>query len=300
MLRLLSVRVLDDTDVEAALTPAEAVSAMRDAVIAAYRRELASPSRIQADGGDTTYVFTVGGRAGGPSGFRAYGLWPGGGDQIVAVWQPGGSLAGVVTGSALGAYRTGGLGGVAVDALAVPHASVCALIGAGAQAWAQVWAISAVRRLKEVRVVSRTAGTREALATRIRDTLGVPAHPMADPRAAVEGAEVVVTATTSRRPVLEPEWLAAGCHVTVVGAKFRDGSEVPATLVDIASVVVSDSPEQARAGGSWFSDHLPDHLGSVLTGDALGRTAPGDMTLYCSTGLAGSEIVLADRLLQGL
>ena len=292
------MRVLRDADVEAGLNPGEAVKAARGAVIAAYRRELAAPARIQADGGATTYVFTVGGQAGGPSGFRAYGLWPNGGDQIVAVWQPDGSLTGVVVGSALGAYRTGALGGVAVDALAAPDATVCALIGAGTQAWTQIWAISAIRPLTDVRVMCRTAATREVLAARISGVLGVHAQPVADPREAVAGADVVVTATTSGSPVIETEWLARGCHVTTVGPKSRDRSEVPSALADIASVVVSDSPEQALATGSWFSNRPPQHLGAVLTGDAPGRGARDDTTLYCSTGLAGSEIVLAERLMR--
>jgi ornithine cyclodeaminase len=235
--------VLRDADVESELSPGEAVKTARGAVIAAYRRELAAPARIQADAGDTTYVFTVGGRAGGPSGFRAYGLWPNGGDQIVAVWQPDGSLAGVVVGNALGAYRTGALGGVAVDALAAPDATVCMLIGAGAQTWTQIWAISAVRPLTDIRVMCRTAATREALAARITRDLGVRARPVAGPQEALAGAEVVVTATTSRSPVIETRWPARGCHVNAVGPKFRNGSGVPSALGDIASVVVSDSPE---------------------------------------------------------
>lgn len=83
-----------------------------------------------------------------------------------------------------------------------------------------------------------------------------------------------------------------------VGPKAASAHEAPPELADRANVVVSDSPEQASAHGKPFFVERPlIHLGAVLCGDVAGRGGDDEITLYCSTGLAGSEVVIASALL---
>ena len=120
-----------------------------------------------------------------------------------------------------------------------------------------------------------------------------------DARAATEGADVVILATRSEQPVIEGGWVAPGAHVNTVGPKAAGACETPPALADTAAVVVSDSPAQAAAYGEpFFTSRELTHLGAVLCGDAPGRTSEADITLYASTGLAGSEVVIASRLLS--
>jgi ornithine cyclodeaminase len=294
------MRVLDDAAVAARITPALAVAAARDAILAAHRGELIGPPRTVAPAGDTTLVFTVGGLVGGAAGFRVYGTrpWPRDSDQLVAVWGPDARIRGIVVGNTLGPLRTGALGAVALDLLAPQPLPILAMVGTGTQAWTQLWAATAVRSPATVLVTSRDPDRREAFAARARAELGLDAHATGSVREAVAQAQSVILATTSTTPVVEPEWLAGATSVTTVGPKTAAGAELP--LLDVlptAALVVSDSPAQMQAAGEPYGPDLQlVHLGALLAGE-MAPPAQG-LRVFCSAGLAGSEVVLADRLLS--
>ncbi len=93
----------------------------------------------------------------------------------------------------------------------------------------------------------------------------------------------------------------AGAHITTVGPKTAAAHETPDDLATRAAVLASDSPAQAAAYEEpFFTDREPTHLGGILCGELEGRTGDSDITLYASTGLAGSEIVTASALLDRL
>jgi alanine dehydrogenase len=291
---------LVDSDVRSRLGAAEAVQAMRRALVDAYRGVLSAPPRLHADLGERGLVFTAGGYADGPVGFRVYGLWPGDSDQAVLVWDHNGQLIGFVVGREIGARRTGALGGAAVDALAREDAAAVGIVGSGVQAWTQLWAIAAVRRPARVRVHSPTPEHRVAFARRAEAELGLSATACDTAEEAVADADVVVLATRSEQPVIQAAWIRRGTHVNTVGPKLASVHETPAELAEDAAVVVTDSPEQAAGyDAPFFTSRALTHLGAVVSGDAPGRTSDEDITLYCSTGLAGSEVVLAETLLAG-
>lgn len=244
-------------------------------------------------------MFTAGGYGDGPVGFRVYGLWSGDSDQVVLVWDGDGQLIGCVVGDELGARRTGALGGAAADALAREDAATVGIVGSGRQAWTQLWAIAAVRRLARVRIYSPTPDHRAAFTRRAEAELGLSATACDTAEEAVADADLVVLATRSEQPVIEAAWIRRGTHVNTVGPKLASAHETPAELAEAAAVVVTDSPEQAAAYDEpFFTDRALPHLGAVLAGDLPGRTGADDITLYCSTGLAGSEVVMAETLLS--
>ena len=290
--------MLTDHDVRARLSPEMAVGAARRALIDAYSGALSAPPRLHAEIGDLTLAFTVGGYREGPVGFRAYGTWPAESDQVVLVWGQDGRLQGLVVGWELGARRTGALGASAADVLARANAATVGLVGSGAQAWAQLWALTSVRTLGEVRVHSPTSEQRERFARRARQELRLAAGAVPSAQEAVADADIVILATRAQTPVIDACWIKDGAHVTTLGPKTVAGHETPPELAERAAVVVSDSPEQARAYGKpFFTDKPLIHLGAVLTGATPGREKDDEITLYCSTGLAGSEFVLAHELL---
>lgn len=292
------MKVLHDEHVRQ-MTPGVAVSAARRGLLEAHAGRLAAPPRLTGDAGSTDYVFTVGGLRDGESGFRAYRTGADAGDQLVAVWRRDGELAGVIVGTELGARRTGALGAVAVDVLARPRASELAMIGAGPQAWAQAWAITAVRSLSQVRVFSRDPVRRAEFARRVRDELAVPCSPARSAEQAVAGADIVVLATTSTRPVLDAAAVRPGTHLSTVGPKWADAHETPLDLLSRAAVVTCDSPRQAAGyARPFFTDPAAlTALGAVLAGDEPGRSEDDDITVHCSVGLAGTEVLLGAALL---
>ena len=177
---------------------------MRDALLAAYAGRLVAPPRAAAPLGGGRMVLTAGHLAGEWYGFRSYDTFGHPQSEQLVVLHDGrtGAVRAVAVGEELGSRRTGGLGGVAVDALARPDAATLGVIGSGGQAWTQVWAAAAVRPLREVTVHSRSAARREAFAARVRAELGVPARAVATAGAPSRDRDVVVLATTSPTPVL--------------------------------------------------------------------------------------------------
>jgi alanine dehydrogenase len=184
-----------------------------------------------------------------------------------------------------------------VDALR-RDATVVAVVGSGRQAWAQLWAITAVRSIAEVRLYSPTESHRGRFAARARSELGLEATSTAGARGAVDGADVVILATRSDEPVIDAAWVRPGAHVNTVGPKGVSACETPPELAAAAAIVVSDSPAHAAAYGEPFlTPRQLTHLGAVVCGDVAGRASDSDIILDASTGLAGSEVVIARRLL---
>lgn len=297
-------RLFSDDDVAATLDAPLTVDAMRDALLAAHQGRLIAPPRASASLGGGRMVLTAGHLTGEWYGFRSYDTFghPESGQLVVLHDAGTGAVRAIAVGEELGSRRTGGLGGVAVDALARPDAATLGVVGSGRQAWTQVWAAAAVRPLREVTVHSRSAANREAFAARVRAELGVPARAVGSATAAVAGRDIVVLATTSRTPVLDARDLAPGTHVNTVGFKQRHRAEFGIDLLDAADVLVTDSPAQAAAYDPPMLAVLPPYaerlrdLGAVLAGAVPGRTGADQLSVFCSTGLAGTEVFLLDRL----
>jgi alanine dehydrogenase len=287
--------VLDDEAIATRLDAAAAVDVMRRALVAAHRGELVSPPRAHAAG----VAFTVGRLVGRWYGYRSYNLDVGG-DQLVTVFtEPDGWLAGVAVGSLLGALRTGALGGAAADAMARADAGTAGVVGAGRQAWTQLWAVAAVRPLTDVAVFARDPRRAEAFAARAVAELGVPARPVPEAEAAVRDRDIVVLATSASEPVVSAAWLSPGTAVTTVGPKQVGRAEFGPDLPDRADLVVTDSPAQLDGYDppALLAGTDAVALGAVLVGDHPGRTSDEQVTLYASVGLAGTEPFLLAHLL---
>ncbi|HOQ19144.1 MAG TPA: alanine dehydrogenase [Methanothermobacter thermautotrophicus] len=197
--------------------------------------------------------------------------------------------------------RTGAAGGVSVKYLASRDASVLGIIGAGRQAWTQLMAISRVTDLEEVSVYCRTPSTREKFAARASSEYGIHVRAAAEPREAVEGMDIVVTATPSRSPVVRADWVSPGTHICAMGADAPGKQELDPLILKGARVFY-DSLEQAVHSGEINVpitegiigvDDLQGSLGDVMTGKIEGRTSPDDVTVFDSTGLSIQDITTA-------
>lgn len=309
---MVSVPILYDDDVLALAEMGELVALVENCLRARAAGRLVAPPRHTVAFGDRgKLVFTIGGvdrdESPGAAGFRVYETFAGAGRQraqLVAVWNgASGDLLGLIIGDALGAWRTGALGGVAVKHMARPGASACAVIGSGQQAETQLLAAAAVRPLACVRVYSRSAANRQAFADRLSSRLGCRIEAVGSTREAVADADIVLCATDSPEPVLETGWLAPGAHVTSVGPKLVDGHELPRDIGKRATFVATDSPEQMRAypkphflAGTPAEAAMRDLAEIVTAGEPRRRAA--DLSLYCSVGLAGTEVAIAEHLLR--
>jgi alanine dehydrogenase len=193
----------------------------------------------------------------------------------------------VMDGRLITEMRTAAVSAVATKALARRDASVLALIGSGVQARSHLEALRQVRELREVRVWSPRHA--DAFA---RD-FGARAARSAEE--AVRGADLIVTATTSRTPVLAGAWVSPGAHVNVVGATRPDWRELDDDLVRRAKLVVESREAAAReAGDVAAAGAISAEIGEVLRGAKPGRESDDEITLFKSVGVAVEDIASAD------
>jgi alanine dehydrogenase len=183
--------------------------------------------------------------------------------------------------------RTAAVSAVATKHLARPDASVLALIGSGVQARSHLKALRLVRGFHEVRVWSpRHAGD-------FAREFGVRAAASAEE--AVAGADVIVTATTSKTPVLRGEWLSPGAHINAVGAPRPDWRELDDAVLRRARLYV-DSREAAEkeSGDVRAAGQVVAELGEVAAGTKAGRRSADEVTVFKSLGLAVEDVASAD------
>ena len=219
--------------------------------------------------------------------------------------------------------RVGAAAGIGVDLLARAEADVLGLIGSGGMAQTYLEAIAEVRRLNSVRVYSSTPANRERFAAQARDTLGLDVRPVTSAREALEGASIVATATDSMTPTFDPAFVMSGAHVTCVTRRELSpellaradrivqlgtvsvpfGTSVPGMewkAGGIAAYVSGQPDEHARIPVS--KDHEMETFPTITDvhqGLVPGRTTPGEITLFVTTGTQGLQFAaVGGRVLQ--
>jgi len=151
-------------------------------------------------------------------------------------------------------------------------------------------------------VWSRDPSKRAAFAAETTARFGVPVHAVETAEQAVRGAQIVVTATYAKEPVLSSEWVGPGAHINAMGSNQATCREIPAELVRRADSIAVDSIEQARMESGdllmamneqdWSSPRIVE-LKDVVTDRVEVRTAPHQVTLFKSNGLAVEDVIAA-------
>ena len=211
----------------------------------------------------------------------------------------------VMDASSITAIRTAAASAAATDVLARPDAGDLALIGSGAEGRTHLAAMKAVRRLRRVRVWSRTRANAERFAREEGTVAGVPIEVAETAEAAVKGADLICTTTSSKEPVLEGKWLASGAHVNAVGSCFPTARELDTNAVRRARLY-TDCRESClkeagdfiipRNEGSIDDGHLIGEVGEVFLGRIPGRRSQDEITLYESHGMGIQDLYVAERL----
>jgi ornithine cyclodeaminase len=218
-----------------------------------------------------------------------------------------GEIRSIMNASAITAIRTAAVSGVATDLLSRENAHELAILGAGVQARSHVQAMMCVRAFDRLHVWSRTYQHSVAFAAEIAERFSltvVPTHLAED---AVRNADVIVTATTSRQPILSRSWIAAGAHLNAVGSTDPADRELDTATVASASVFVDERESALEEAGDLVipiregaigPEHIRADLGDVLLGRASGRTSADEVTIFKSVGLAIEDLAVAEYLLR--
>ncbi len=209
----------------------------------------------------------------------------------------------IMGGTTITDMRTGAAGGIAAKYLARRDSKVVGFVGAGAQARTQLIALLKVYNLEEVRVWSRTEETKKKFVTEIQQAYGNVIHvfPAASIQKAVEGADIVVTTTPSRKPLVTNDLVSAGMHINCIGADAVGKEELNPKILKRAKIVVDDWAQASHSGeinvplsrGIITKDNIWAEIGEIVAGLKPGRQRQGEITVFTSTGLAVQDAVTA-------
>jgi len=210
---------------------------------------------------------------------------------------------------ALTGLRTGAATAVAAKYLARRDSRVIGLVGCGYQAKWQLLALTTVLSPAKILVTDIILERADQFSKDISPHLGCEVLVAASAESVVRSSDVVVTATTSKEPVVKDEWVAQGTHISAIGAFTPDANELEPKLVARAKVVV-DSRQAAlsEAGdiikpiqmGLMTADHIHAELGEVALGHKPGRVNESEVTVFKSVGLAVQDAAAARVLLDHL
>jgi ornithine cyclodeaminase len=308
-----SLLVLNQQEVEALLDMEGCIEAMADALSSLARGEVHVPLRavIRPEGEDTFLGLMPAHRGGGSPlySLKTVCVFPDNPQRGLDAHQgtvtlfdgETGETRAIMNASAITAIRTAAVSAVATRLLAREDSRELGILGAGVQARSHLEAMRLVRDFDRVRIFSPTAAHAEALAAE------GGAVAVGSAQEAVEGADVVVTATSSVDPVLRREWLKPGVHVNVIGGRPPTMRELDvATVADSAFYVDRRESAEKEAhdyrdaleSGAVGPDHIKGELGELLIGAVPGRTSPEELTVFRSLGLAVEDLAAAEYVVR--
>jgi alanine dehydrogenase len=294
---------LTEAEVEQVLTPADAIAAVEACLERLARGEVENRprSRVRADGGALAVMPAVDHELR-LAGVKSYAAVPAGISYVVSLFDlDTGDVAGLIEADRLGQLRTGAASAVAAKHLAAEGATSLGIIGCGWQAEGQVRCIrEAVPSLERVVAYCRTE---ESLKRFCRTWKAEAGETHRDPAE----QDIVVTATSSRDPVLRGEWLSPGALVCAMGANRPQARELDNKVVERAAFVCCDSIEQARLESGdliepvdqgvldWLEVH---ELHEVVAGETQGRQSADDIVLFKSNGIAAWDVAAGALALE--
>jgi ornithine cyclodeaminase/alanine dehydrogenase len=209
----------------------------------------------------------------------------------------------------LTAMRTGAITGVAAKYLAPEDSKTVAIFGAGVQGRTQTWAACSVRDIEKVYVYDLYKETRENFAEKMTEELGLEVIPANSGKEACKDADIVLTATTSPKPVLRREWMKKRVHVSAIGAFYPDWRELDTATITESKLVIDDREGiELEAGdilipikeGAITWEHIHAELKELVSGIKAGRTPEDTITVFKSVGIAIQDSSVANLVLSKL
>ncbi|MHB8642432.1 MAG: ornithine cyclodeaminase family protein [Gaiellaceae bacterium] len=289
---------LREDDVSALLTPADAVQAIEGSFRRLAAGEVDNQPRIRLSTGEGSLALMGAADRGiGFAGVKTYTASSTNAVFVVVLFEiEGCDCVALIEANVLGQLRTGAASGVAAKYLARPGSRTLGILGCGFQAETQVACVrAAVPSIERVVAHCRTAQRLEAFCKK------VGAEAAETHREAVEDADIVVTATTSKDPVLRGEWLREGALVCAMGANHPSRRELDNVVLERASFVCCDSKPAAREESGDLIDPIASgvldwlevyELQDVVAGEVRGRQSDADIVVFKSNGLAAWDVAI--------
>jgi len=210
----------------------------------------------------------------------------------------------VVEANYLNGLRTSAANALATRALARPDAATLGIIGIGGQAVFEALAVAHVRPVRRILAVGTDPQRRAEFATALQGRVEAEVE-FTDARSAASQADILVTATPARAPVIEASWVRPGTHISAMGADNVGKQELPVALVAAASLWVDDAAQASRIGeaqhvcgaGLRSVEALGERTLGRLLREGGGRQSREDITVFDSSGLAIQDLAAAQAAL---
>jgi alanine dehydrogenase len=300
----MSVLLLNEDDVRQILSMDMALEAVENGLrkLALDEGQNVPRARTQTDHA-MQHVMSASAKTLGYMGYKAYTTSRKGAQFHVGLFDgKTGTLLALIQADYLGQVRTGAASAVATRLMARPDATGIGLFGSGKQARTQLEAICKVRKIRQISVFSPNEERRRDFAAAMSEVCRTEVVPVSRPEQAVEDKDIVITATTSREPVLNGQWIAEGTHINAIGSNFLGKAELDTVAVRRSKTVVVDSKDQARIEAGDFAQALENgsihwsdihELAQVIVGRYPGRAHAQDVTLFKSLGIALEDVAVA-------
>jgi alanine dehydrogenase len=311
-------RILSHTEISSVLSMERAINAVERVMEAHGRRTVISPDLLHANAPRGEFHIKTGGVLhGGDEG--VFGLKANGGffgnhmlglSNIVGIIYLADARTGcpiaVLDSVEISRVRTGAATAVAARRLARPDSSVAAVVGTGTQARTQIEALMHVLPIRRVRLVGRDVARTAARAATLEMELGVEVEAMASVSLALKAADVLVTCTPAREPLVRLGDVHPGLFIAAVGADSPGKQELAAALTASCTVVADVHHQCIQVGelqhpiaaGLMTPEQVHAELGAVLCGERRGRTSEEEITLYDSTGTALQDVAVGFEVYQ--
>jgi len=201
--------------------------------------------------------------------------------------------------------RVGAMGGVAAEYFANKDAETIGFIGAGEQAKMHLVAMkTAMQEICECRVSSRSPASEERFISELSPLFpDITFSASSSSREAIEGADIIVTATSAQAPLLKAAWVKAGSHYSHVGgweAEYSVALQANKIVVDDWHTVKHRTQTLSRMykEGLLTDADIYANLAEVVTGKKQGRTAPEERTYFNAVGLSFVDVKIACDMLE--
>jgi ornithine cyclodeaminase/alanine dehydrogenase-like protein (mu-crystallin family) len=313
----MKILVLDNQQIRELLPMTECIELMADALAALARGEVYQPLRTIIRPPDARGLlglmpaFRTGDR--GAFGMKAICVFPEnpakGKDAhqgaVMLFSHETGEMLALMNASAITAIRTAAVSAVATRLLAGEDAQQLAIIGAGVQARTHLTALAAVRPIRHARVACRNMEHAEELAREMRPRFSFPIEPVRTNEEAVRDADLIVTATSSLKPVINKDWISPGAHVNAIGTHSPNSREIDSGTMAAARIFTDRRESALNEAGDYLlaakeglvsPESIVGEIGELLIGTKPGRTSATEITLFKSLGLAIEDVACADYL----
>ena len=203
----------------------------------------------------------------------------------------------------LGSLRTGAASGVATKLLSKKNAKTAGIFGSGRQARTQLLAVASVRPIENIIATSPNSDHLRDFCFQMTEELGISVLP-AKRAKELYSCDILITATTSKEPVILGRYLQPGTHINAIGANRIERRELDGEVIRRCSTVMVDNKEQAKQESSALIYAIDNgdiswenvaEMGEIITGRSKGRTTPEAITLYNSHGIAMEDVALASK-----